>query len=116
MSNTHQPGKDTVDGNKKQLDLKKFYTPTDFDSPEVIEEMKAIKREIELVLEGAEIDRTKMLTVFNMQTASKKFCQEAYPKTGFWTFPTKLDIFRAGILYGSIGQFYNTNKPTDHDK
>jgi len=97
----------------EQIDLSKFYTPSDFDSHEVIEEMKKIKEEIELVLEGAKIDRTKMLTTFNMQQAAKRFCQTSFPKVGFWTFPSKLDIFRAGIIYGAMGNTYNKNKPND---
>lgn len=88
-----------------QIDLSKYYTPTDFDSPEVLEEMEQIKNEIEIVLEGAKIDRSKMLTIFNMKSAATMFCQTAYPKVGFWTFPTKIDIFRAGIIYGSIASY-----------
>lgn len=86
-----------------QIDLRQYYTPTDFDSPEIIEEMEKIKQEILLVMESAKIDRSKMLTTFNMKMASKTFCQESYPKVGFWIWPTSLDIFRAGILYGAIG-------------
>lgn len=95
---------------KEQVDFTKHYTPTDFDSPEVIEEIKAIEREIKEVLEGAKIDPAKMLTNFNMRLAAKIFCQTAYPKVGFWTFPTHIDIFRAGILYGSMGA-NNQNNP-----
>jgi hypothetical protein len=89
---------------QEQIDLSQYYTPTEFDKPEVLEEIEQIKAEIELVLEGAKIDRSKMLTTFNMQLAAKTFCQTAYPKTGFWTFPTNMDIFRAGIIYGSLAK------------
>lgn len=86
----------------KQVDFKDYYTPTDFDSTEIKEEIKKIEKEIKLVLDGAKINPEKMLTIFNMQKAAKTFCQTAYPKVGFWTFPNKLDIFRAGIIYGSM--------------
>lgn len=97
-----------AEGNKEQRDLFKYITKTDFDSPEVLEQMEFIKEEIKKVLEGAKIDYSKMNTVFNMDKIADRFVKNHTPVgfTGYKNF--FMAGMMAGLMYTSLTPI---NKP-----
>lgn len=94
MSSTSQ---EIIEGTSGQNDLFQYLAPTNFDLPHVIEDLEQVRQEIEKVLANQEIDRTKMLTVFQVQAIAKEFVQKHTP-VGF----KYNDFFIAGLLTGLI--------------
>lgn len=82
---------------RNQINLSEYISDCDFNDPEIIEEMEIIAKQIEDILQGMQIDESKMLTTFNV----KSFCQKL-PRIGSTMYMLYKDFVLYGIVYGII--------------